>query len=433
MVTEEVSFIQERKYQSNLLTILQNIHSSSHQPPPVLVELDCGMGKRVLSYLLVQKYFPNLKTLILLQATSSLAETQDYFINRYKMHDVGILGSMTRPQMRDYILKNHRVILATPQTLANILEKNPDSAFGFKIILINEVDKIIRRTATRRTLIFPYPQLLERMKQAWVIGLSGTLRDSHIIVTDTARLHEELQTLADNFPNVRIISMDEIIAEDPNISEHIEYTLLKAQGVQDANIIKIFQHLDELIKSYRKKILEQAREEGFIDDNTKNLALIAGQLPVDSELTGKYEALLMMRKYLTAMMPIKFKPFLYRIPEIKREEIDQLSDKSIKLQTIPKLIAKTQKTVIMVSYIYTGEIILKYLDTAGFKTFFITGMVHDKSKIINEFRNCNTMKAVLIMTQVGERDLDIPEAKLIIVYDIVNTTKTMYQRFKRTR
>ena len=60
-------------------------------------------------------------------------------------------------------------------------------------------------------------------------------------------------------------------------------------------------------------------------------------------------------------------------------------------------------------------------------------MVHDKSKIINEFRNCNTMKAVLIMTQVGERDLDIPEAKLIIVYDIVNTTKTMYQRFKRTR
>ena len=37
------------------------------------------------------------------------------------------------------------------------------------------------------------------------------------------------------------------------------------------------------------------------------------------------------------------------------------------------------------------------------------------------------------MTQVGERDLDIPEAKLIIVHDTINTTKTMYQRFKRTR
>ena len=37
------------------------------------------------------------------------------------------------------------------------------------------------------------------------------------------------------------------------------------------------------------------------------------------------------------------------------------------------------------------------------------------------------------MTSVGERDLDIPESKKIIVYDTVNTTKTMYQRFKRTR
>ena len=433
MAVEEVSFIQERKYQSNLLTILQNIYYSGHQPPPVLVELDCGMGKRVLSFLLVQKYFPTLKTLILLQATSSLAETQDYFVNRYKMTDIGVLGSTTRPQMREYILKKYRVVLATPQTLANVLEKNPESDFGFQLILINEVDKIIRRTATRRTLVFPYPQLLERMGQAWVIGLSGTLRDSHLVVTDTVRLHEELQTLAENFPNVRIISMDEIISSDPDINKHIEYTLLKAHGVQDLHLTNIFHHLDELVKSYRQKILEQAREEGLITEQTKNLALIAGQLPVDSDLTGKYEALLMMRKYLTAMLPIKFKPFLYRIPEIKKEEIDQISDKSVKLQIIPKLIAKTQKTVIMVSYIYTGEIIQKYLETAGFKTFFVSGMIHDKSTVVNAFRNCDASQVALIMTQVGERDLDIPEAKLIIVYDIVNTTKTMYQRFKRTR
>jgi ERCC4-related helicase len=60
-------------------------------------------------------------------------------------------------------------------------------------------------------------------------------------------------------------------------------------------------------------------------------------------------------------------------------------------------------------------------------------MVFDKAKVVNNFRECKERKAVLIMTQVGERDLDIPEAKLIIVYDTVNTTKTMYQRFKRTR
>ena len=34
---------------------------------------------------------------------------------------------------------------------------------------------------------------------------------------------------------------------------------------------------------------------------------------------------------------------------------------------------------------------------------------------------------------VGERDIDIPQADLLIVYDVVNTVKTMYQRMKRTR
>jgi ERCC4-related helicase len=37
------------------------------------------------------------------------------------------------------------------------------------------------------------------------------------------------------------------------------------------------------------------------------------------------------------------------------------------------------------------------------------------------------------MTSVGERDIDIPQADLLIVYDVVNTVKTMYQRMKRTR
>ena len=41
--------------------------------------------------------------------------------------------------------------------------------------------------------------------------------------------------------------------------------------------------------------------------------------------------------------------------------------------------------------------------------------------------------SVLIMTSVGERDIDIPQADLLIVYDVVNTVKTMYQRMKRTR
>jgi ERCC4-related helicase len=428
-ISEQLTFIQERKYQKKLLTILKNIyyHEAQH---PALVELDCGLGKRVLSYLIVSRYFPHLKTLILLQATSSLSETADFFRNKYKM-EVGYLGSSTPPYKRLSVLKEFRVVLTTPQTLANTIKKS-NNPINFDLILINEVDKIIRRTATRRTLIYPYPTILSYFN-SWVIGLSGTLRDTHTIITDTARLKPELQTLTENLPDVRIITMDEIMSGDSDLKDHIEYTTLKGFGVEDPRIQSLFSKLDDLIKHYRKKILNEARKEGLINESTKNLALIAGQLPVDSEIKGKYDSLLMMRKYITGMLPVKFKPFLHRFPEIVKEEIEKIPLKSKKIEKIIPLIGDSKRTIIMVSYIYTGEIIQKYLTKAGFKTFFISGMVYDKSKVVNEFRNYNYGSTVLIMTSVGERDLDIPESKKIIVYDTVNTTKTMYQRFKRTR
>jgi ERCC4-related helicase len=34
---------------------------------------------------------------------------------------------------------------------------------------------------------------------------------------------------------------------------------------------------------------------------------------------------------------------------------------------------------------------------------------------------------------VGERDLDLPDADLLIICDTVNTTKTIYQKMKRSR
>ena len=66
------------------------------------------------------------------------------------------------------------------------------------------------------------------------------------------------------------------------------------------------------------------------------------------------------------MLPVRFKPFLKRFPEFNNEFIDKLSNKSAKLQALPKLLDTKladnpiKKAVIMVSYVYTGEIIKKY-------------------------------------------------------------------------
>ena len=433
----ETSFIQERKYQSNLLSILQNIEKGGSEKPPVLIELDCGMGKRVISYLMTNKYFPNKKIIIILQATSSLDETSDFFINKYKVN-VGVLSSRIPSKFRLKILKENRIILTTPQTLGNTIAQAPSTNFHIDIILINEVDKIIRRTATRRTLIYPYPKIIDFFSNSWIIGLSGTLRDSHIIITDTIQIVEELQTLAENLPDVRIISMEEIIAGDENYNSYISKTLLKSLPIHDLEIEQLFQSLDDMIKKYRKQIIQIARKENIIPENQKNLALIAGHLPVDSDLTGKYNALLMVRKYVTGMLPFKWKRFLKKFHEFDPNYIERLSNYSSKISTLNKVIETelkdetVKKAIIMVSYINTGETIKNYFHKLNFETYMISGQVSDKSVVINKFRAAPN-NAILIMTMVGERDLDIPESKLIIVYDSINTLKTMYQRFKRTR
>ena len=130
--------------------------------------------------------------------------------------------------------------------------------------------------------------------------------------------------------------------------------------------------------------------------------------------------------------------FLKRFPEFESNYVDSLGNYSSKISSLKKIIDQElqnetiKKAIVMVSYINTGETIQKYFLKIGYKSLMISGQVHDKAVVINEFRNakCN---AILVMTMVGERDLDIPESKLIIVYDSINTLKTMYQRFKRTR
>ena len=201
---------------------------------------------------------------------------------------------------------------------------------------------------------------------------------------------------------------------------------------------ELFKILDNLIKQYRRKIIQIAKEENIIHENQKNLALIAGHLPVDSDLTGKYNALLMVRKYITGMLPFKWKRFLVKFPEFDKTYVENLSNYSSKISSLKQIIETEissepiKKVIIMVSYINTGETIKNYFQKMNFESFMISGQVSEKSVVINAFRNA-AKNSVLIMTMVGERDLDIPESKLIIVYDSINTLKTMYQRFKRTR
>ncbi|MHA1596297.1 MAG: hypothetical protein ACTSWV_01485, partial [Candidatus Asgardarchaeia archaeon] len=80
----------------------------------------------------------------------------------------------------------------------------------------------------------------------------------------------------------------------------------------------------------------------------------------------------------------------------------------------------------------TLRVIKDFMEEVGVKTFLLTGEVIDKGTILREFKGSRGPSA-LMMSPVGERDLDLSGVDSLIVMDTINTVKTMYQRMKRIR
>ena len=425
-----------RQYQEHILRRIKENRDRN-----ILVELDCGLGKRVLTYKLITELFPSTRFVITVNSSSSLQETAQYLEKEYGgVEGLGVLSPIVRGPQRVKLLHDSRVVLCTARVLANILRKGELSPEHFEGLLINEVDTILRRVGHNQVLIQPWSFLLDFFKNRWIIGLSGTLRDDHVVIDNAQiQIRDELQSLALFMTNVELISMDEIAGSD--LKQYIKPTILDAAPVQNSVIRAMALVLDDLIQSTREEIYRIVQEEtqesvGTLPDNTRLLHLMLHELPISEELGQKYSGLLMIRKYLYGMSSKSFRRYLHH-PTIKHQ-IDVTRMMADWPKVTPKSIeARDQalgvkKTVILSSYLNVVSEIDVLLKEKGVQTFQLTGRTMDKQAVLSEFRQTKPPAAV-ILSPVGERDLDLPEADLLIICDTVNTPKTIYQKMKRSR
>ncbi len=434
--------IQKREYQS---VILKRLKKNFSQGIHCIAEVDTGLGKRVLTYLLIKEILPTQRVLLLLHSTTSYLETIHYFEKEYggfTEGDFQSFSSRTPTWLRKRIITEARIVASTPQTFANVFEKISGDKPKFDAIIINEVDKIVRRQGDSRLLIFPYNTLIPYFIQyAWIVGMTGTLRDSHIFYDhrqDQIKIRDERVTLDKRIPDLEIISMDELLSET-DVDSYIQYTRIKKELVEPSESLRtILQQIDQGIKSLRELIIEeQIAENPTLLEMIPNsqLALVSGMLEAND--TQKYNGLLLTRKYTVSMQVEKYRKFLYRLKKfgITKEMIHAIPNTNAKVKQILHLLkdrSDTSKTVVLCSYLDTAHLLVERVSAEGFTPFLVTGEVRNKVEVLNAFKNHST-RSVLLMTSVGERDIDIPQADLLIVYDVVNTVKTMYQRMKRTR
>ena len=424
-----------RGYQTYILDKISELRESN-----LLLELDCGLGKRFVTHQLVAKQFPELKFIIVVHSSSSLAETMDYLRGEYGGldEDLGELSSRVPSPKRPYILKEKRIIVATPQVLAGMAKKDLSLFETFDAILINEVDTIIRRSGGHAALVFPWPSILSLLGDKWLIGMSGTLRDDHAVFTkEQLEIRDELNTLREHIPEAELISMEDLYGTD--VESYLEPTFLTVGTVTDVKIRSISSVLDELIRNTRAEIMaELAAGDNLdlIEGDARRVHMLLERLPVTEELKGQYSALLMLRKYVYAMPPKQFLRMFHSDYIKQHFNVSQLRRN---LPTVPAKVTRVlqialnyKKTLVLTSYLEMVSQIQKVLEKAGLNVLVITGQTRDKGEVLRQFREDPDTHA-LVMSPVGERDLDIPQAEVMIICDTINTSKTMYQKMKRTR
>jgi superfamily II DNA or RNA helicase len=407
---------------------------------PLLLELDCGLGKRFITHQIVAEQYPDSKIIIVVHSSSSLAETVDYLRGEYGglEDDLGELSSRVPSGKRAHTLREKRVIVATPQVLAGMYKKDPSLLEPFEIVLINEVDTLVRRTSTRTAIVFPWPTLLMYLEGKWIIGMSGTLRDDHAVFNnEQVEIRKELDTLKQFFPGAELITMEDLYGTD--VEEYLEPTFLTVSTVNDPKVRSISKVIDELVRNTRTDIMNELAEEDnlhLVDGDARRVHLMLERLPITEELKGQYSGLLMLRKYVYAMPPKRFLRMFhgdylkhyFNVSELRKT----LPIISSKVTRVLKIALKYRKTVVLTSYLEMVSQTKDVLEKAGLKVITITGQTRDKGDVLKAFREDEDIQ-VLVMSPVGERDLDIPQAEVMVVCDSINTSKTMYQKFKRTR
>lgn len=425
-----LSRLESREYQNVIVNRIKELVLKNNS---VILELDCGMGKRVLSYRLLTEVFSNKKIVFFLQTHSSLQETVHYLTNEYGgVNGLSVIKSGLDKNYRKYLLENNRVILTLPTVFLNTIKSFPELAGMFEIAIINEVDEIVRRFTHRNVLCVPWSKLIPSLTNAMFIGMSGTLRDDHLVLDESQlQLRKELSTISEFIPNSALITIEEFIGTD--LRDYIKYSEVHILPVKDSRTAEVILKLTALIDETKEEIMHTVRE--FSPQDFQKLRQnFFQQLPflsIETELVEKFNRLLLLRKYVYSMPANTYRNYLIRYG-FDENELQELPPISGKETIVIKMAKKHNKTAVLCSFLSTVNSLTKQLEKENIRTFQVTGKIKNKNTIINNFKEAQEQSA-LILSPVGERDIDIPQTDLLIVYDLVNSPKTVYQKMKRSR
>ncbi len=440
--------LEARAYQINIIrSIIDNGNT--------LVVLPTGLGKTLIAVFSIACALYNGKKALMLAPTKPLSE-QHFNSLRSLLNindgDILLLTGKLPIAKRKALEEKARIIIATPQTVANDLKSSNFEISQFGIAIFDEVHRAVGRYA--------YTYVADKCKENNIkmVGLTaspGNSRDKVMQLIDTLGIDNiEVRTPED--PDVAPYVKEKNVSKiDVEKGETVERISLLLKGLIEEHLYALF-HIGlcpfrKLESISKMRILDIGKSiDQLKSSNYKFIAIFHYIYVLD--LLHAYD--------LVTTEGIQ--PFVSYIDSIKNKEKKSRSVQSMlknkvflkamdiaenalkngeehpKMKALVKLITDKHidnKIIIFAQYRYTISKIVEILGNAGLKAKAFVGkkdgVTQDQQmQVIKDFRDGKFN--ILVATSIGEEGLDIPSVDTVIFYEPITSSIRSIQRKGRT-
>ncbi len=426
-----------------------------------LVVLPTGLGKTIIAiYVAVKRLeqFPDGKILFMAPTRPLNAQHVKSFLQFTDLssEEVALITGKIKPDKRIELYRKARVIVATPQTIANDLKENRIHLEDFILAVFDEAHRAVKD--------YSYTEVakayLIQAKNPLIIGLTASPGGEEERINEVIRnlfiKFVEIRTESDPDvrPYVKQIEKEYVYVELPSDLDEIrrklleiydeilewlkEHMFIKSKDVSKKELLNL---QNSLIASYDRGMNNPINVWGMIKVSQALKVLYAIEILETQEITAftSYLRELRMSKKRAERLLIahkNFKEIFGKLEEIENKY--KVHPKMEKLLSIVNYILKENdknRVIIFANYRETVEKIRNFLVENGIKAEILVGQAKKRGKGLSQKeqieivrRFANNEFNVLVCSSIGEEGLDIASVNYAIFYDAVPSEIRAIQR-----
>ncbi|MEM0147394.1 MAG: helicase-related protein [Candidatus Micrarchaeaceae archaeon] len=436
--------VEPRAYQLN---IAKSIYAGYN----TLIVLPTGLGKTLIAVLAIAKVLYENRRAMLLAPTKPLAEQHYAYVSKMlniNSRDILLLTGTTKANEREKKEFDARVIVATPQTIANDLKLGRFMMDNFAIAIFDECHKAIGKYA------YTYIANECKLRHIQIVGLTASPGSNKKKITQLVEILgiEKIEARTSTDPDVRPYVMDKTTKIVYLENNDVILTIMeKLRPIINEHLGKLYSYGLSPFKSFENvpkrkllelgKIISKIEAKNFMFMAIYNYVYVINLMHAYELISTEglypfvsyFDALAAREKKSKALQNILANQDIVYSIDIARKALDRGVEHPKMFMTV-KIIKnelKDKSVIVFAQYRSTIKKIVEILSSNQIDAKAFVGKKEgitqaSQQQVIKDFREGKFK--VLVATSIGEEGLDIPSVDTVIFYEPVASEIRNIQR-----